>query len=135
MKGYDPEVNRDNVLLKSMERISYPIFILVIIIFHIPAAGSIYTKNVTANTSSTNIERRPFSIPVVIYIKRNVAVVMIRKSKNILNDIDTFLKKLCQISSYIIKNNGKYVFAVTFFVYILPAAGIWNIIITSIKIG
>ncbi len=50
MKGYDPEVNRDNVLLKSMERISYPIFILVIIIFHIPAAGSIYTKNVTANT-------------------------------------------------------------------------------------
>ncbi len=50
MKGYDAEANRDNVLLKSMERISYPIFILVIIIFHIPAAGSIYTKNITANT-------------------------------------------------------------------------------------
>ncbi len=50
MKGYNPEVNRDSVLLKSMERISYPIFILVIIIFHIPSAGSIYTQNVTANT-------------------------------------------------------------------------------------
>ena len=46
-----------------------------------------------------------------MYIKKNVAVVIIRKSKNILNDIGTFLKKLCQISSYIIKNNGKYVFA------------------------